>query len=184
MGNILKEIPSEIRKFIANAFIIFIAWKLFYHILLQPTRILDNPLTDFTTSTTVQLYNSFHNEVNLYFLQNTQSNRGTTIMQGNKKIIGIDDGCNALELMVIYLAFLLCLPINKFNKLVAFILSGFLLIFLLNITRCFLLIYINFEYPRLMGFAHHYFFNTVVYIGIFFMWVRYLKINLINEKEI
>lgn len=175
MNNWLKDIPIDIRKFIIKAFIIFLVWKIAYHSILQPLRIIDKPLTDFTTFKTIQLYNYLNKHDSLYYVQNIQSTRGTIILKNNKKVIGVDDGCNALELMVIYIAFILCIPNNKFKKQLSYITGGTLLIFLLNILRCYLLIYIHFEYPQVMDIAHHYFFNITVYAVIFFLWVRYLK---------
>lgn len=183
MSNFLKEIPSEIKKFIIKSLMIFIFWKIIYHSLLQPFRIIDKPLTDFTTTKTVQVYNNLNKNSDLFYIQNKQSNRGTVIIKKNTKVIGIDDGCNALELMIIFVAFLLCIPTKRIKRLISFIIGGLLLIFILNLIRCYLLIYIHFQYPSIMDFAHHYFFNIVVYAVIFVFWVQYLKYKPFDEKK-
>ena len=51
----LKFLPKNIQQFLLRSLIIFVVWKIFYHVLLFPARIPDRQLTNVTTYLTQQL---------------------------------------------------------------------------------------------------------------------------------
>src|SRR6202012_750829 len=55
-----SQIPKPVRKFLLTATILFVAWKAVYLLFLQPSRVLDRPLTYFigkSTAASLQLFN-------------------------------------------------------------------------------------------------------------------------------
>ena len=51
----LKKLPEPIQKFILRSILVFIVWKLLYHLVLYPIRVPDEQLTHITATITKEL---------------------------------------------------------------------------------------------------------------------------------
>jgi exosortase/archaeosortase family protein len=180
-----NSLSSVIKKFFFIALILIISWKLLYHLVLKPQRIIDKPLTMLTAKITVSTFN--------YIAKDSLTNTGKLpsdnfthyseiILRNNHKILSIADPCNALELMVLYVGFLFCLFTN-FKRVFFFSIIGIIAIFILNIIRCNGMIWIAMHQFGWFHIAHHYVFTLVVYSFIFLLWVLYSKsVNTSNNE--
>ncbi len=171
-----KQIPGDVRVFLTRALILFIAWKLLYHLLLFPVRIPDQQLTRFTADGAVMVYQNLMGE-KLATAKDKISPKGSPyvgVYNADKKLVAVADSCNGLELIVLYVGFLCCFPIN-IKRLLAYIVLGTISIVILNIFRCYGLtwMYLN-DYP-LADFFHKYIFKMAIYGLIFLAWVKYSK---------
>lgn len=92
----------------------------------------------------------------------------------NHKSMNIADGCNGLELFVLYVGFLLCMPASISRKLF-FIAIGIPILHLANVLRCFGLVELQIYLARYFEFAHHYVFKIVVYGIIFLLWIWFSR---------
>ena len=173
-----QEIPASVRKFLLTSIIIFFIWKVTYHLYLKPTRLIDMPLTIQTAKNTQQLLAVIYPNFNFTSEQIMPKQKidffGVYVMKDSKRIIGIFDPCNALEVFVIYIGFIICLPSN-FKRMTLYISLGIIGLYILNIFRCSVLGVLNLNRTVYIDFAHHYLFTMVVYIGIFLGWVSYIK---------
>ena len=172
------EVPPLVQKFLIRAFVIFLVWKFAYHLVLKPTRIIDKPLTQITAKFTMRTLQGMYPKNAFSYIELLPNNRvdffAVNLFRDSKKVIGISDACNGLELFVLYIGFLFCLP-NSFKKMGLFIVVGFLIIYLLNIGRCTFIAWLNMNRSTYIDFAHHYLFKLVVYAGIFGGWMLYLR---------
>jgi exosortase/archaeosortase family protein len=169
------NIPSSVRTFLLRALIIFTLWKLLYHLLLFPINIPDQQLTSLTASSTAYLLTSVVNTQDVSTRkEEKEGNIISVLYSKNERLIGIANSCNGLELIVLYIGFLFCLPSNSQRQLI-FLTVGVIGIIGLNILRCvgLTLLYMN-HYP-IADFAHKYLFKMVVYAAIFYGWVLYSK---------
>jgi exosortase/archaeosortase family protein len=98
----------------------------------------------------------------------------------NKKVVGLADGCNGLELYVLYVGFLLAFTAPKKDVLIYAIL-GIAVIFILNTLRCYAITLLNIHGSSLSEVAHHYIFKLLIYGVMFFLWTKYTKIKETNE---
>lgn len=173
-----QEIPASVRKFLITSIILFTIWKVCYHLYLKPTRLIDIPLTVQTANNTQQLLQAIYPNYNFTNEQRLPKEKidffGVYIMKDSKKIIGIFDPCNALEVFVIYIGLIICLPSN-FKRMALYIVLGIVGLYILNILRCTVLGILNINRSVYVDFAHHYLFTMVVYIGIFLGWASYIK---------
>lgn len=174
------HVPSGIRNFARKALLMLVAWFLLYYCLLQPYRVPDKWLTDVTASSTVSALNKLY-KTGFTHVQNTTrqvSASGSTlsadIVSNNQVIVAIADACNAFELYVLFVCFLICLP-TTFKRFLLFSMVGIASIFILNIARCFALTWLTINKPSLVDFAHHYAFTLIVYSFMFGTWVIYAK---------
>ncbi len=172
----LKQIPKDIRLFLTKALVLFIAWKLLYHLLLFPIRIPDKHLTRFTAEGSVYLYANLMGE-KLATAKDMVSPEGSpyvAVVNANQKLVAIADSCNGLELIVLYVGFLCCFPI-KWKRLLSYAIIGTISIIILNIFRCYGLTWMYLNDYHLADFFHKYIFKMAIYGLIFLAWVKYSK---------
>ncbi len=179
---LISDLPKNVKDFLKRALFIFIIWKLTYHLLLFPIRVPDRQLTNLTAYSTTLVYtllmkNSVayqREEIKPPLAKGQNPTKMTVIYVNDKRSVGIADGCNGLELYVLYSGFLLCFPFTLVRK-ITFILIGIISIFVLNTFRCFGLTYLFVNDYPFADFAHHYLFKIVIYAIIFFTWTQYVR---------
>lgn len=104
------------------------------------------------------------------------------ISLNGRSIIAIFEGCNGLNVMIIFVAFLIAFgPVNKKN--LWFILAGLLVIHLANLLRIIILFFIALSYPDYLYFLHKYFFTAFLYLIVFVFWYFWVSRMQPNKKE-
>jgi exosortase/archaeosortase family protein len=176
------QIPAAVKHFLLKGLLMLITWKVIYLGFLLPGRIVDAPLTRTVGIITTYGLNWVTNSHN--YISKSEYGRevdvdlnATSVMQQSvyyhdKKIVGVYDGCNALELFVLYAGFILCVPAASKKKWI-YITGGVALIFIVNILRCIGIAYLVQYYPQHADFAHHYVFVFVVYALIIALWLAF-----------
>ena len=176
-------IPPEIRIFFFRAFLFLVLWKAAYLLVLQPTRLFDAPLTSSVGKCTAQALNFINNShrfasgpgFSTELNQDGSSKEVVELVKNNgKNILSIADACNALELFILYLGLIWCLPAFIKRK-IAYSLIGIVIIYASNIFRCIGLSLLVMYYPSAVDFAHHYLFTFIVYSIIVLLWFFYTK---------
>lgn len=167
------EFPPQLRRFCVKALLLIVIWKLSYHLYLKPHRTIDKPLTAFTTASTVGFLSFFYEKEALSW-KDARREKSASISLHGKHTLGIADGCNALELFLLYAGFIFCMPTN-FKRMAIFITLGILGIYMLNILRCSGMFWFKLHKNEWFDFAHHYVFKIVVYVAIFGAWVWYCR---------
>jgi exosortase/archaeosortase family protein len=165
----LKSIPPDVVHFLKRAFLLFVGWKLLYHLVLFPGRILDRPLTSLTGNATVRMMRTFSAGQTISY-----DPIPSVVYIDHTKAIGIGDSCNGLELLILYVGFLFCIP-AKLKKQIIFSVAGIIGIIFLNCLRCYGLAWLFYENYSLADFAHHYIFKMIIYGIIFYAWVFFTK---------
>ena len=185
-----NEIPLPIRLFLGKALLIFVLWQIVYLFFLKDYKILDHPLTTHVAEASTYVLNnltpmsgfttsrvdmSWVNEGELVYEEASE------IKHNGKRVLYIADSCNGLELLVLYIGFIICMP-SKILRKIIYIIAGVILLDLINILRCIGLIYLREYLEAYFQFAHKYLFKITIYITTFFIWKFYArKINLKNE---
>jgi exosortase/archaeosortase family protein len=179
-----QDIPSTVRSFLLKALVCFVIWKIAYHLYIMPNRLLYVPLTIQVTAHAKQLlslvYPQKHFTITEVAVNNNSDFFGISIFSNGKKVITLLDACNGLELYIIYISFIVCLPSNL-KRMLLFISLGTIGIYMLNVIRCVVLGVLNINRSLYVDFAHHYLFTMVVYIAIFIGWAFYINKRIYNE---
>ena len=180
----LNETPATIRAFLRNALIVFAVWKVVYLYFLLDSRILDKPLTDHIGKSTAWFLNhctpldgfsATAIKKQSIFEGQIQILNVSQVRHHGEDILLIADPCNGLELIVLFIGFILCFPSSIYKK-IFFILFGVAIIDLANILRCGGLVFIKRFYDYdLFQFAHHYGFKITLYGIIFMLWMLFTK---------
>lgn len=88
---------------------------------------------------------------------------------GGRSIIAVFEGCNGLNVMIIFIAFLIAFgPLNR--KLAWFIPVGLVVIHAANLVRIIVLFFIALSFPDYLYFLHKYFFTAFLYLVVFIFW--------------
>ncbi|RYD56514.1 MAG: hypothetical protein EOP56_12530 [Sphingobacteriales bacterium] len=160
-------IPAELKRFLIKAFMLFVLWRVAYFFILQPTDFPDKQLIDLVLAGTRQLLLPFYGQVLCI---------GDTIVINGRSALTVYKQCNGLDMMATYLGFLLSLPVNK-SKLLLFAVGAPVIIYLLNLLRCFLLAILFYKGFQPHSFTHHQLFELFIYGFTFLMWGWYCKGN-------
>lgn len=172
----ISRIPVNVRLFLLKALVLFTIWMLLYHLILFPVRFPDKPLTHITASSCSFLYQRLFGKLTFIKDMPDVENAGslTAVYVQNREAVGIGDLCNGLELYVLYIGFLFCIPSPPLKKCV-FVIFGVAGIFILNILRLAGLAWLNLHYVSASDFAHHYLFKMIIYGLVFYTWVKFSK---------
>jgi len=177
-----QSIPEEVQRFLKRALLIFIIWKLIYHLFLFNGRVIDKPLSDWSTRGAEKIIQAFYPDAKLMIKEQCSSSPELnndlicvdSLFINGKKIVGVADGCNALELYVLYLVFLFSFP-AALKRVLLFSIVGIAIIYISNIIRLAGLASMNIHRVNALDMAHHYVFKMVVYALIFILWVLFTK---------
>ncbi len=164
---------AKIQPFIIRAVILFFAWKLLYTFILYPYGIPNDWLTQFTEDSVAKVLSFFYKNVSQY---------NHAIYANGIETVIIAPECNGLEVFVLYIGLMLCIPTN-WKRLLAFSVMGVIVIFILNVLRSAGLAAMYYHQNYFVNFAHHYAFKLIIYAVVFLFWVWYTKIPIKNEKQ-
>ena len=190
LKSLQKDIPLPIRLFLGKALLLFIIWKVIYSGFLYDSQYLDHPLTTHVAKASTYLLN------NLGGMSDFSTERENTsfIFEGGETVneisaiyhydyisLYIANACNGLEVFVLYIGFIICMP-SSFWRKTKYIILGILLLDVINILRCVGLIYLKEYFDVYFDFAHHYLFKAAVYTATLIIWGYFArKIHLKNE---
>jgi exosortase family protein XrtF len=92
----------------------------------------------------------------------------------HRAIISVYEGCNGLNVVIIFIGFLFAFgPIKK--KLLWFVPLGILLIHAANLARVSLLFLVSLKLPDYLYFSHKYLFTASIYAMVLVLWVAWVK---------
>lgn len=170
---IYNELPAGVRLFALRGLLLLTSWLVIYHYYMIPNHILDPWLTAVVENHTARILSLFYTDAHVV---------GDMLYTGNTYMITIRDGCNGLELFVLFIGFMLCVP-TTIKRFWAFTIAGSIVIHIANLVRCAALAVMNMHHSYLTDFAHHYAFKLILYAVIFFMWLLYVKKEKKHEAE-
>jgi exosortase family protein XrtF len=188
----LSTIPKPIRSFLQRALLIVIVWKVLYLGFWAYPRTLDAPLTNLVGEHSAWMLNQLTGSseysarpyiYDIPFEGEIQVSPVSRIDKNGEKILHIADGCNGLELFVLYVGFLLAMPASARRKLL-FIVAGMAIIHAVNVLRCAGLCILIQRWREHFDLAHHYIFKVMIYSVIFLLWVKFSqKITFTKEPD-
>ena len=91
------------------------------------------------------------------------------------------EGCNAVSVMIMFLAFVFAF--YKGVKTFYFAFSGIVLLYILNLFRIYVLNVIVVDFPALTKYAHDYFFPAIIYGGVVVLWLIWINKFVITDEK-
>lgn len=92
----------------------------------------------------------------------------------NKYLARVVEGCNALSVMILFVAFVIAFK-GKLKHTILFIITGILIIHVLNVLRIALLAMALFHYPEYGHILHGVIFPLFIYGVVFGLWVIWVQ---------
>jgi exosortase/archaeosortase family protein len=181
--NALALKNRSILFFFIKLLVLVTAWFVLYAIFLRPGRIIDRPLTNFITNAAANIINIVSpNTAPLSWQEEPVKKEKNVLIKEGKKVLGIQDACNGIDLMFIYVGIIVLLPYSTKRK-IFFSVAGIIIITLANIARVSILYYIYRYHNAAFEFSHHYFFTILMYVLIFYGWLLFIKKGKVNEQS-
>ncbi|MFY0626283.1 MAG: archaeosortase/exosortase family protein [Reichenbachiella sp.] len=164
-----------IKTFLIKAAIVFVVWQIAYHGFIKPNETIDNTLTEWVTASSV---------FGLTLLGFDSSSIDNVIYINEIQSVKVANGCNGLELVALFLGFLICFPGNLKSKIVYGI-FGSIAIELINILREITLA-LNYNYFRAtFDINHKYTYALLVYAFVFIVWKHWIeRYSVIAKKHL
>ena len=99
-----------------------------------------------------------------------------------RSVIAVFEGCNGLNVMIIFVAFILAFgPLTK--KILWFLTAGLIVIHIANLFRVIVLFFIALSNPDYLYFLHKYFFTAFLYLIVFVFWYFWVSKMQPNKKN-
>ena len=145
-----------------------------YHYYLSQFELKNNEVDGFTklVSTQVEQLLLFINNDARIELHSTQP--CYKVFYNGKFVSRIIEGCNALSVIILFIAFVIAFS-GKIINTIYFIIAGSLIIHLLNITRIALLMVAFYHFPKANFILHDILFPLVIYGTVFILWIIWVN---------
>jgi len=168
-----KELPIVVKNVLIRGFLLWLAFSISFYYILLPNGLAVKKFTHLTSFSTIWLLNKFYSSG---FVIGDYTPIGDVIKIGKRNVLYIMDTCSGFKLYILYLGFLICAP-GFLKRKTIYSIIGIIIIFILNILRCYAVALLVLIKPEWIYFAHHYMFTIVVYGAIFLLWLSFLKIR-------
>lgn len=169
-----EPIKKILKSFLIKAVLLFVGWLIIYHGFIMPDGRINNWLTTKVVETTKIGLTILGYKSNQRLVESNNPDSSRYIYIDDQPVVLVADACNGLELMALYIGFLISFPGNlKWKAL--FIPIGSMLIFTLNVIREIILA-LNYKYfQQTFDFNHKYTYVFTVYLFIFLIWRFWLN---------
>lgn len=116
-------------------------------------------------------------------LKENLSDLSIYLIHQDKVFARLVEGCNAVSIMILFVAFVFSFT-GKFKKMLFFILGGLISIYIFNIIRIAVLIFLTVGFPVYAEFSHQIVFPLMLYGFVFMLWVFWItKFSLYAKKN-
>ncbi len=161
----LKEFKPAL-LFVTKFLVIYFIGNIIYGVYVESFNNMADPVTTWVTNQTNYFLNGL-GEGSEILTDNAQPK--VHIFNGSDKVLSVYEGCNGLNVMIIFVAFLVAYGGNLRN-LMWFIPLGLVLIHFANIVRIVLLYFVAYYRPNFMYFTHKFLFTGFIYAFVLVLW--------------
>ncbi len=129
-----------------------------------------DPMTTWVTEQSAMVLNVFGYETTVH----DYPDKPTTYLAWDAKgVVSVYEGCNGLNVVIVFLAFLFAFgPFNK--QMFWFAPLGLLVIHIANLARVVLLFLVTIHMPDVLYFTHKYLFTAFIYLFVFLLWIAWV----------
>ena len=154
---------------------LYVISNLIYGLYIESYRTKVDPWTIILSEQVAAILRVLGEPIEIYDLPDYRACR---IGHGDNQGLSIFEGCNGINVIIIFISFLIAYR-GPLIKTIWFGILGIVLIHITNLYRIILLYYVAEYYSNHMYFVHKYLFTAVIYAIVFVLW--YLWITKFNE---
>ncbi|MGE0772970.1 MAG: exosortase family protein XrtF [Cyclobacteriaceae bacterium] len=172
------SIQEKIREFrpailfLAKFIAIYLVGNFLYGLYVSSFRPEPDPITTLVTAQTSGLLNALGFETSW---TNNPGKPTTQIDVGRRHILAVYEGCNGINVMVIFVAFVTAFG-RMHKRLLWFIPVGLVLVHLANLGRLIFLFVITTRFPGYFYFTHKYLFTAAIYVMVLLLWIWWVRL--------
>lgn len=176
-----KKIIFFLLKFLGSYTIMLIVYSFYLSAnqISEPNFVCD-PITQKVGNQTAALLNSINVEADV--LQHP-SELSMKILVNNQFVARVVEGCNAVSVIILFIAFILAFSVTFFKTLIYIILGSYI-IYYINIARIAFISVAIYYYPEYSDFLHQILFPLIIYGVTFILWVVWVNFLLKRKNEI
>lgn len=161
----MKEFKPAFR-FLAVFLGLYLGLNIVYGLWISSYETQPDPATRIITEQTSWWLNLFGEETQT---QPNQAAPTVSIMKDSRVALSVFEGCNSINVMIVFVAFLFAFK-GSWKNLAWFLPLGLVLIYLANIARVVLLYYVAEYWRQYFYYIHKYLFTAVIYMIVFILW--------------
>lgn len=173
MLELLRKYKSVIRfilTFIGSYLVLFFAYQMYLKYA-SSTQYYPDIATHLVALQSESVIHSFGYDVTI---EPNKREPAMNIVQSGRVIARVVEGCNAISVMLLFVAFILAF-FNGKKKTFLFILGGLALIYGMNVLRIALLTVGIIKYPEYTELMHGTIFPAVIYGTVFLLWLGWIN---------
>ncbi len=156
---------------------VYVLGNLVYGLYIHSYYPLVDPITSFISSNTVSLLNFLEYDVTPVPDAHAPY---VALLVGERTTISVFEGCNGVNVFIIYLAFILAFS-GKRKDFYTFFFIGAITIHIANLARILLLFFVSENLQDYFYFMHKFVFTGVIYIVVFYMWYLWVRTVMRNQ---
>jgi exosortase family protein XrtF len=130
-----------------------------------------DPLTEIVSSQVTALLSVFDYNVSMNVIADSPF---IPIVKNNKLVIRAFEGCNGINVMIVFLCFLFAFS-GSLKRTIYYLLFGLFVIHAMNLLRVSLLYEVALHRPSQLYFFHKYLFTGILYLVVFVLWYFWVK---------
>lgn len=152
--------------FLAKFIVMYVACNLLYGWYITSWYPAPDPVTHWVTDQSAAVLNMLGWETTVH---NHSVKPTTYIAHNHKTVIAVYEGCNGLNVLVVFLSFLFAYgPVSK--RMLWFVPLGIVVIHLSNLLRIIILFLVSLNLPDFLYFTHKYLFTAFIFLFVFLLW--------------
>lgn len=182
----LKEFKPALR-FVGIFIAVYLVLNFIYGLWIESVRPSPDRATILVTEQTSVFLNAIGEDVQERIDAGTPT---VSLLKKSETVLRVYEGCNGLNVMIVFISFLLAFGGGK-KKIIWFLPLGLFIIHLANLMRITLLYYIAEYWQSYFYYVHKYLFTAAIYLVVFLLWWIWvekivgtgLKRTLISNKD-
>lgn len=173
--NIFQEFKPAF-AFLAKFLAIYILGNVLYGLFVESFGNQPDEITTVVTRQTSAILSWFDEPVSFI---NSPEKPTVLLQRTGDTILSVYEGCNGVNVMIVFIAFILAFG-GKKKMIAPFIIMGLIILHITNLIRILLLYYVALSYQHYFYFVHKYLFTAVLYLVVFVLWT--IWIMYFNER--
>lgn len=180
MIQLIKENRKALR-FLLVFVVTYLSLNTAYGLYINSYYPTSDPFTQWVSGQVVWLLRFFDPDIRDFI---SSDGEYIAIANGRENLIFVYEGCNGLNVFIVYLSFLLAFT-GSLRQTIQFIFAGLIGIHVLNLGRITALYGVAFYFPDQLYFFHKYLFTGIIYVIVFVLWYLWVKrVTAKNDSQV
>lgn len=152
--------------FLAKYLVLYVGLNSGYAWYVESYRPNTDPVTKMVTDHSAFIISLFDEGVHA---EEIRASSNVPIMKGSETVIEVYEGCNSINVMLVFIAFVVAFWAN-WKVLLPYLGAGLIIIYFVNLLRIVGLYLVALKFPEALYFLHKFLFTGIIYLIVFALW--------------